>query len=72
VWEHIMNKDITNNTKKKYLIFMRIFSDFLIKQKIVTVNLAREKKNPKVQQKLPFALSSEDILTIYGALYRKW
>ena len=72
VWTTIMNKDVTNSTKKKYLIFMRIFTDFLIKEKIVTVNLAREKKNPKVQQRLPFALSREDIGTIYGALYRKW
>lgn len=72
VWGYIMGKDITNNTKKKYLIFMRIFCDFLIYKKLVSVNFARDKKNPKVQQRLPFSLSEEDIPRIYDAIYRRW
>lgn len=67
-----MKKDITNNTKNKYLIFLKVFSDFLIYKKIITVNFAREKKKPKVQMQLPCALSKDDIITIYNAIYRKW
>lgn len=68
----IFRRDISANTKKKYLIAMRIFADFLIKKWIVTVNHPRWMRSPRVQPQLPFALDRDDILTIYNAIDRLW
>ena len=68
----IFKRDVSANTKKKYLITARIFSDFLIKKWIIEVNYAREMKAPRVQTQLPFALTRSDILGIYNAIDRRW
>lgn len=68
----IFKRDISANTKKKYLITARIFSDFLIKKWVIEVNYAREMKSPRVQTQLPFCLSRKDILGIYHEIDRRW
>lgn len=68
----IFKRDVSTNTKKKYLITARIFSDFLIKKGMIQVNYARETKAPRVQTQLPFALTRSDITSLYNAIERRW
>jgi len=72
-FENIWKMDIKNSTRKKYLMAMRIFSDFLISKRFIDVNHAREcLKCPKVQKALPFAMDRECFTNVYNAIYRRW
>lgn len=72
-FENIWKLDIKNSTRKKYLMSMRIFSDFLISKGFIDVNYAREcLKCPKVQKALPFAMDRDCFTQVYNAIYRRW
>jgi site-specific recombinase XerC len=65
--------DVKNSTRKKYLMAMRIFSDFLIYRGYIDVNHAREcLKCPKVQKALPFSMDRDCYRQIYHAIVRRW
>lgn len=72
-FENIWKLEIKNSTRKKYLMSMRIFSDFLISKWFIDVNYSREcLKSPKVQKALPFAMDRTCFTQVYNAIYRRW
>jgi site-specific recombinase XerD len=71
-WEKVWKLDISNNTKRKYLITMRLYADFLISKKLVEVNYPREMKVPRVQKALPFCMGRDNYIHIYNAIHRRW
>ena len=71
-YSRIFKRDISTNTKKKYLITARIFSDFLLKKNLIEVNYAREQKCPKIQKQIPCALTRSELEIIYQAIHERW
>lgn len=68
----IHQRPITASTKKKYIIVLQIFSDFLLKKKIIEVNHARELMIPRVQTRLPIALSCDEVEQIRAYIVDIW
>lgn len=68
----LFNRDIKNETRKKYLKCARIFADFLISEKLIKKNAPRKIDNPRVQSPLPFALEDEEIQEIYRVIKTRW
>lgn len=72
-FEKIWQMNICNSTRKKYLMSMRVFADFLMYKGFIDVNYPREcLKSPKVQKALPFAMDRDCFTKIYNAIYRRW
>lgn len=71
-YSRIFKRDISANTKKKYLISARIFSDFLLKKWLIEVNYAREQKCPKIQKQIPCALTRTELEIVYSAINSRW
>lgn len=73
VWDKIWKHDISNSTRKKHLMAMRRFADFLLEEKMIEVNYPREiMQSPKVQKQLPFALDRDEFHSIYYAIEKRW
>lgn len=68
----IINRNISNEWKKKYLKCCRIFSDFLIEEEIISLNAPRLINPPKVQTRLPIVVEDEEIKNIYEAIDKRW
>lgn len=58
------NKQISAVSMRRYLSSLRLFFDYLVMQKILTKNPAKQIKSPKIAQKLSKVLSAEEIQTL--------
>lgn len=69
----IHKRDITPSTRRKYVIVLQIFSDFLLKKKLLEVNHARELlKVPRIQKRIPIALSFDEVDRIRSHVLQLW
>ncbi len=61
-------ENLKNETRKKHLKALRIFSDFLEENEIISENFARKIKPPRVQQQLAKPLEDYEINQIFQAI----
>ena len=71
-YSKLWKRDISNDTRKKYLKCIRIFSDFLVKRWIIPENQARIIKCPRVQSQLPTCFDDGEIADIFDAIDDYW
>lgn len=71
-YDAIIMRDISNEGKKKYLKCIRIFSDFLLEEELISENVARKVQPPRVQTSLPIPVEDEEINNIFLAIERRW
>lgn len=70
--KRLYQRDISASTKKKYIITLQIFSDFLLKKGILEVNHARELPVPKSQKRLPIGLTTDEVDEIRKYIHHIW
>lgn len=68
----IIEKNISNESKKKYLKCARIFADFLIQEEIIKENAPRKITPPRVQTRLPIIVEDEEILSVFDVIKKRW
>lgn len=68
----IINRNISNEGKKKYLKCCRVFADFLIQEEEIEENAPRLITPPKVQTKLPIAVEDDEIKNVFKSIDNRW
>lgn len=68
----IIERNISNETKKKYLKCIRIFADFLVEEEIIEINTPRQITPPKAQTSLPIPVEDDEIWDIFKAIEKRW
>lgn len=67
-YERLFVRDIKNETRKKHLKALRVFSDFLEENEIISENFARKIRPPRVSKQLPKPIEDSEIEDIYRAI----
>lgn len=65
-------ENIKNETRRKHLKALRIFSDFLEEQEIISENFSRKIKPPRVPQQLAKPLEDQEINEIFRAINQRY
>lgn len=64
--------DITQETKKKYIKVMRVYSDFLLREWIISANVSREIKTPRANAPVQMTMADIDVDWLITSIRRRW